>query len=668
MSRNANNTLFVTDLPARTTESLIREHFEPFGLIQNIQLTPKPNGASAKISYSEHDAAERALSECNYRKINGREIHISWHRHKSQRSPDSDNALQITGLPPSIDDAALHKKLQEFGAVQRCRISHHTSGGSTGRATVFFDSNAIADDVLTKLSGQTLFGRRITVTKYVQQQRGSKFAEPVQEDVHDLPPVILQVQGVTADDLELGHLREIFEGIDQVIQLLQSPPTVLAVFDDPQTVARLIADAASFPRLRLSQQSTTQGIQISSIALEQRTVFVAGFQIPPDDILSHLSTVGPIASFDLIPGPSARVRFQHLASRSRALETLHRTIPNGQKTPISVLPFFDRTLPHRPAGLLQLNELPHPLSTRDLRTQFSRFGPIYAVAISPSAIRDSEPFGFVLFQNFADAATAKSACGFRNILLFPQLDPIEIIFGFMASDSAPDNCVKVWDRDMARFPDLRSIVKGSDGITYGFFSSAAGAALAFESLSGKQAELLNNHAFSLCVARLGSVPLPVDWNYALLHVQGLNADLSARAIREAIERLGVRVEAAFPNLFPGIATGRGNGTILVSTQAEGAFLIEQGHGQYLLFSSRGGYNLLPLAQQRYQFPPVQQGQRRLSAREWMKQFALLNFPDCHAELDSAIKGLSVNETWELVGDISRFTKWIDEFVAKIKLG
>jgi hypothetical protein len=50
----------------------------------------------------------------------------------------------------------------------------------------------------------------------------------------------------------------------------------------------------------------------------------------------------------------------------------------------------------------------------------------------------------------------------------------------------------------------------------------------------------------------------------------------------------------------------------------------------------------------------------------MKQFALLNFADRHELIDAEISGLSVNDTWELVADVGRFTRWIEEVVAKIK--
>jgi hypothetical protein len=65
-------------------------------------------------------------------------------------------------------------------------------------------------------------------------------------------------------------------------------------------------------------------------------------------------------------------------------------------------------------------------------------------------------------------------------------------------------------------------------------------------------------------------------------------------------------------------------------------------------------------------PPVHQGKRTVSAREWMKQFAVLNFADCQADVDVAINELSVNDTWELVGDFTRFTRWIEDVVARIK--
>jgi hypothetical protein len=659
MSRNANTRLFVTDLPEGTTESLIREHFEPFGAIQAIHLASRQKAMTAKITYAEREAAERALLECNYRKINGREIHVVWHRQKVQAA--SNNALQIVGLPPSIDEPALHKKLQEFVLVERCRMSRHESGAKTGRAVVFFETGAAADEALAKLSGEELFGRHITVTKYTASPRAVRAPHAAAEDAVDLPAAVLQLRASAKDEPEL---RAAIGGLDQIIPLFESSSTVLAVFDDPKTAAGVIVDR-TLARFRPSAKSTVQGVQLAVSALESRTVFVAGFQAPPDDIVSLMATAGPIATFEAGDGPASwlRVRFHRLESRARALETLHRAVPPGQTVPISVLPYFDRQPPHAPAGLLELNELPPELSTADLRAHFARYGPVLAAAVTPMAIPGAAPIGFVLFQAPSDAVVAKSACGLPNVLLHPPVDPAEAVFGFMASESARDACVRVFEP--ASFPDARVCPIPGCG-AFAFFTSAAAAVAIFARIPPGRAELLNGNALAAVSARLTAGPLPIDWSYALLYVRGLAPEIGPRALREGLERLGIRVEAAFVNLVADIGTSRETGIVFVGSQRQGAYLIEQGQGQYSVFNSRGGYILPPIAQQRYQMPPLQQGKRRLSAREWMKQFAVLNFPDCQAEVDAAINELSVNDTWELVGDFARFTRWIEDVVAKIK--
>jgi hypothetical protein len=242
-----------------------------------------------------------------------------------------------------------------------------------------------------------------------------------------------------------------------------------------------------------------------------------------------------------------------------------------------------------------------------------------------------------------------------------------MISAFMPSDSSPDNCLKIWGNPPA-FNGVLTSLSVENGISYVFFirPSEAAAALEIATQSGLRAELLNGQALATCALRLSSVPLPVDWNCALLFVQRLGQEVTAPVLREELESLMIGVEAAFPNLIPGNGSSRGNGTVLVTRQTDGAMLVDRFQGRYAIFRTRGGYTLPPLAQQRYEFPSPPQGKHRPSPREWMKQFAMLNFADSQNEIELAINGLSVNDTWELVSDVGRFTRWIEEVVAQIK--
>jgi hypothetical protein len=55
-------------------------------------------------------------------------------------------------------------------------------------------------------------------------------------------------------------------------------------------------------------KSTTQGLQLAASALEARTVFIAGFSVAADVIISLMVTASPIASDEAATEPISSLR------------------------------------------------------------------------------------------------------------------------------------------------------------------------------------------------------------------------------------------------------------------------------------------------------------------------------------------------------------------------
>jgi hypothetical protein len=255
-------------------------------------------------------------------------------------------------------------------------------------------------------------------------------------------------------------------------------------------------------------------------------------------------SAGPIGRLEF-RGATANVRFQRRESQTAAIERLHRTVFAGQASPISVLPFFDRQLSHRPAGLVQLNELPPSTTVQMLKHEFSGYGPVLAAAVNPAAHRDCPAYGFVLFQTYNDAFRLKTRAHYANMFLYPQVDPMDVMPCFSGNpEAAPDFGVVIYDvprartEDGKRFGVVRSFMEfpGDDDrkTVYIFFDRPEDARGAFGTLKGEglAVDLLNQNALAVGAGRLASGALPVEWQPLLLYVKNPSPDLGSHALRE----------------------------------------------------------------------------------------------------------------------------------------
>lgn len=74
--------------------------------------------------------------------------------------------LYVGNLSYSVDDAALHEKFAEFGAVDSARvIMDRESGRSKGFGFVEFSSDDDADKAVAGMNGRDFMGRAINVSE-----------------------------------------------------------------------------------------------------------------------------------------------------------------------------------------------------------------------------------------------------------------------------------------------------------------------------------------------------------------------------------------------------------------------------------------------------------------------------------------------------------------------
>jgi len=85
--------LFVGNLPFGTTEDALREHFAPFGEVQQVRImTDRDTGKSrgfAFVEMAQDDDAEKAVAGLNGKDFDGRALTINEARPRPERSGGS---------------------------------------------------------------------------------------------------------------------------------------------------------------------------------------------------------------------------------------------------------------------------------------------------------------------------------------------------------------------------------------------------------------------------------------------------------------------------------------------------------------------------------------------------------------------------------------------------
>ena len=686
----APTSLYITDLPPGITQAAVEDKFKAYGKITEIQLTAASQRSSqkraatvAKISFATHEQAAEALDKCNYDEIQGSKIHITWHRtDRHQPKVDSETTIEITGFPATINEKKLHSEMQRlFGHVVSCRV---TKKGQLRRGTVFFESPADAQRVLEALTqNPKLFNKNVTVAKFKPPvKQGRQREVPPQEQ---LPPHVLCLEWQPGTAVMESQLQAACgEGLDE---LIVDGTKALAVFETPEAAVKAEGEWKT-PTITVSRRTLSEKLltDVRNVA-EARTVIVAASQpLALEALRAHLETVGPLATLEP-RGQSGIVnaRYQKRASRDAALRTLDRSTFQGQKAPITVLPFFDKHLPRPFFGLIQVNELDPTTKLEDVRSEFAQYGTIVAVSLAPPAYAEGGLYGFVLYETHDMACNAYASSKRENLFIYPALEPSEAIVAFMESPAAPNNTLVIYDlpesavyseidRDLKhRFGSLSAsyITRSADGskkAAYAIFANPQKAADAYSVLKseGKAVDIFNRNAHMVMCQKLEGNLLPSEWAGRLLYVRELQDVWGAGNLRQILLRQGIAVESCFVK-WGDLGLSTRTAIVLVLYPQQAMVLTSQYGNCYRYFN--GTYTLLPSIPQRggavrYKFPE-QNSRKKLVQRDWMKQFVALNFPEVSDKLAGAIDSMSVNDVCQNMASLDYFVRWIHQAKAQM---
>ncbi|OHT05098.1 hypothetical protein TRFO_06112 [Tritrichomonas foetus] len=733
MSSNSNTALFIHEIPIHVKEDEVRQRFQAYGKIANISIHKKNDkSSSVKILFSTHEEAQRALEGSRGLTLGGRsDIKIAWnqpqpHRYynnQNNNNPERENtSLAITGLPPSnlpahARDASL-REFFSFLAPETVRITKNNL------CILTFQNGATAADALRKInSSQLQFEGHPLKADFFHYKSNNPNNEnwslprSVLYTTKDLSSADINEHIYATQKIKDGALLffdsqencEAFMKLHQQNSQMNSQNnTQINTQNNPagtnpvniqfnnQHTNNQYGNTSPYNSSQVYSKAKTDVVNEAFRQLEKRTIYADGFKDAGDhrnDILTLFQSKGKVIKLDVHNTRAVIVQYETEEARESAFELNHHVFQNTQ-SPLTILPYVEKRLQHREAGLVQINEFPPTITVSELSEEFKQFGKVLASSIAPTGF-DENPYGFVLFESYEDAFEAKriSSSKYPNIFLYPPMKAAEAIFAFTEQqNSAPNNCLVIYDLpSSAQEPEIHAMVKGFGFIkssyvlsdnnkskaAYIYYTKPEDAVSAYIEMSkqNKKCDLLNGNVLESSIHTLKVTALPRSWAYRLLFVQGLpQFDFGTSNLRNQLLQFGANIESCFVRLYPPTGLPSGH-AIILTREHQSSVMISNMLPQLIkgilvnYYESTGGYtqpDLQPSAgktEQKYQIPP---GNQKITPREWIKQFAGLNFPEFKQQIALTVDRMSIKDTHGLLNDYGSFINWIEGEIAKMK--
>ena len=690
-------TIYVGHLPRDATEDTIRELLSSYGKIKNIITRMTPTSLYAFVTLETHEQAATAIAECNYTKINGKPIQITWYATKPKDyAPDS--KLVITNLPATVDESQLHEALEAYGSVVSCSIHRNIRGESTGVGSVQFENAEDAKRAHNALQNATISDQMITVD----------FFKPIdkrQDVILKLPPNVICVKGPD-NMITPENLRNLFGKYGEISNTSVIEGYGVVFFANPASVSKTNAE---FHDDKISvTTSVRKDVQQTVLKIvESQRVFISDISVSSEpEIIQHLENAGKIISHEFRTRSGGETvgfaQYESAEARNRAIQTLDRTTFGSQVTPIRVFPYYDKRLLHPDSGFLQINELPVTTTAKALREEMSQYGSLIAVSIAATA--QATCIGYALFEEFSHAKRAHQECKYKNTFLYPPHPINDIIGGFC--DNLQSRMVICYNLDKNvnsdSFHKMMSPVATVDGVWTSkadddtkvvifscMTSSGVISAINFLRSRGTECDVLSVHIMQRANKILTSVPMQKDVRDRLLFCHGIDSTTTNEKLREIFESIGP-VESAMIIYNPLNSESSMKGVVLFKDSTDAAVALKSPPSSYHFLSTftisefkftgesrKSGYNssspqqpyLLPqppmvVDQQQMPLAQPQMGHipigRNFKPREVMRKYIKdhADPKDQQRLLDEAAK-ICVNEINKIACEESKMQSWLE---------
>lgn len=195
-SDNTFTNVFIKNLPEDVED--LKTNFEKFGKITSSVVMKGEDGKSkcfGFVNYETHEAAEKAVTELNGKKIGEKEIYVGRAEKKARREAEMRRKLEqrraeqqakyqgvnlyIKNLDDTIDDEKLRTAFKEFGEITSAKVMIDEKNNSKGFGFVCYQTPDEATKAVTGMNGQLLAGKPIYVA--LHQTREVRRAQLTQQ-------------------------------------------------------------------------------------------------------------------------------------------------------------------------------------------------------------------------------------------------------------------------------------------------------------------------------------------------------------------------------------------------------------------------------------------------------------------------------------------------------
>lgn len=665
--------LYVTDLPVNCTAEFITDMFKEYGEVLNVQLIPKHYSMSCRVSFSNHESAKNAKEQYNYAKVAGKTIYILYFNSDTSNDPRPETTIEISNFPGNCAEPELENLMKEFGEVVICRIIKNKNGSYS--ATVQFEKSDSAESAIKQLNGAKINDHLITVSKFDPKL--------LSKDVNGLQtPLPLSLLCISGDKSKINSetLFSKFSKYGKIYHIAYVEDSAVLFFSNHESALQATSDFHD-PSLTISNRMRSESVINILAMVEARKVLIANVDMSDPNIAEvqlreHMSQVGQLLTLDIDKVKNlVTAQYENIEDRNRALRELDRTIFGQQKSPIRVLPFYEKRVQHPQVGFIQLNEIPPWTTMKKLHNDFQKYGNVLATTLTPTDVGGL--IGFVLFERYENAVQAKKECGLPNVILHTKMNPTDIMIAFTDNEKTPNNCLVLYDlpttmndkeitKECQKYGYIQSLAstvnpETKTKTTFAFYTNKATDAYCAFKAEGRNVDVLNEYALNRSFARFQIVALPTNWKGCVCFVAGFPLEYTNQNLRTLMEQYGP-VEAAVINLFPnGVSQQSG---IVVFANADSAYLainsvtfVSDSTRPIKVdeYKKQAGFE-----QPAYVAPPPKpkysQPANCKTPREYMRKFVELNFENPTLLLDQ-INRLSVDQTYQFTADT--FIRWIE---------
>ncbi|XP_039663823.1 CUGBP Elav-like family member 2 isoform X7 [Perca fluviatilis] len=400
--------MFVGQIPRSWSETELKELFEPFGPVHQINILrdrtqnpPQSKGCCFVTFYTRKAALEAQNALHNIKTLSGMHHPIQMKPADSEKtSAVEDRKLFIGMVSKKYGENEIRMMFASFGQMEECRILRGPDGQSRGCAFVTFATRAMAQNAIkTMHHSQTMEGcSSPLVVKFADTQRDKEQRRLQQQ-------LVQQIQQLNSAST-WGNLAGLGTLTPQYLALLQQATSTSnqGSFNNMQRlgVGSTAASSAGAAMNTLASLGTLQGLTGTSMGLNLNalTNSISGMGAMNGGLGASMANGSAASSMDALTQAYSGMQ-QYTASALPSLygqSLLQQSIAGGQKEV-------------GPEGAnLFIYHLPQEFGDQDLLQMFMPFGNVVSAKVFIDKQTNlSKCFGFVSYDNPVSAQAAIQA-------------------------------------------------------------------------------------------------------------------------------------------------------------------------------------------------------------------------------------------------------------------